>query len=121
MVENRFSGPYAPLYWALILANVLIPQALWSKRVRTSTLLLFGIALVINVGMWLERFIIIVTSLHRDYLPSSWDMYYPTVWDWATYVGTIGLFFSLLFIFIRLLPMISIFEMRTILPKREDQ
>ena len=121
MVENRFSGPYAPLYWALILANVVIPQALWLKRVRTNTLMLFAIAMVINVGMWLERFIIIVTSLHRDYLPSSWDMYYPTVWDWATYVGTIGLFFSLLFIFIRLLPMISIFEMRTILPKENGK
>jgi molybdopterin-containing oxidoreductase family membrane subunit len=121
MVENRFSGPYAPLYWALILANVLIPQALWLRRVRASTVALFLIALVINVGMWLERFIIIVTSLHRDYLPASWDMYYPTVWDWATYVGTIGLFFSLLFIFVRLLPMISIFEMRTILPKQEGK
>ena len=121
MVENRFSGPYAPLYWALILANVLIPQALWVKGVRMNTFALFLIALVINVGMWLERFIIIVTSLHRDYLPASWDMYYPTVWDWATYVGTIGLFFSLLFIFIRLLPMISIFEMRTILPKQEGK
>jgi molybdopterin-containing oxidoreductase family membrane subunit len=121
MVENRFSGPYAPLYWTLILANVVIPQALWVKRVRMNTLMLFAIALVINVGMWLERFIIIVTSLHRDYLPASWDMYYPTVWDWATYVGTMGLFFSLLFIFIRLLPMISIFEMRTILPKQEGE
>jgi molybdopterin-containing oxidoreductase family membrane subunit len=121
MVENRFSGPYAPLYWALILANVVIPQTLWSKRTRMNTLSLFLVALVINVGMWLERFIIIVTSLHRDYLPSSWDMYYPTVWDWATYVGTMGLFFSLLFIFIRLLPMISIFEMRTILPKQESE
>jgi len=121
IVENRFSGPYAPLYWALILANVVIPQALWVKRVRLNTWSLFAIALVINVGMWLERFIIIVTSLHRDYLPASWDMYYPTVWDWATYVGTMGLFFSLLFIFIRLLPMISIFEMRTILPKQEGE
>jgi Ni/Fe-hydrogenase subunit HybB-like protein len=121
MVENRFGGPYAPLYWTLILANVVIPQALWLKRVRTSTILLFCIALVINVGMWLERFIIIVTSLHRDFLVSSWGMYYPTFWDWAMYIGTIGLFFSLLFIFIRLLPMISIFEMRTILPKREEK
>jgi len=121
MVENRFSGPYALLYWALILANVVIPQTLWMKRVRTSTFALFLVALVINVGMWLERFIIIVTSLHRDYLPASWDMYYPTVWDWATYVGTIGLFFSLLFIFVRLLPMISIFEMRSILPKQDGK
>jgi Ni/Fe-hydrogenase subunit HybB-like protein len=121
MVQNRFIGPYAPLYWALLMSNVIIPQALWFKSVRTSTIGLWMIALVINVGMWLERFIIIVTSLHRDFLPSSWDMYYPTVWDWAMYVGTIGLFFSMLFIFVRLLPMISIFEMRTILPKAEDK
>jgi molybdopterin-containing oxidoreductase family membrane subunit len=121
MVQNRFTGPYAPVYWALILANVVIPQALWFKKVRTNTVGLFAVALVINVGMWLERFVIVVTSLHRDFLPSSWDMYYPTVWDWATYVGTIGLFFALLFVFLRLLPMISIFEMRTILPKPESK
>jgi hypothetical protein len=71
------------------------------------------------VGMWLERFIIVVTSLHRDFLPSSWGMYYPTKWDWATYIGTFGLFLSLLFLFIRFLPMISIFEMRTMLPQAE--
>jgi Ni/Fe-hydrogenase subunit HybB-like protein len=71
----------------------------------------------VNVGMWLERFVIVVTSLHRDFMPSSWGMYYPTVWDWATYVGTIGLFLSLMFLFIRFLPMISIFEMRMILPE----
>jgi molybdopterin-containing oxidoreductase family membrane subunit len=75
------------------------------------------IAMSVNVGMWLERFVIVVTSLHRDFLPSSWGMYYPTVWDWATYVGTIGLFLSLLFLFIRFLPMISIFEMRTLVPE----
>ena len=119
MVQNRFIGPYSPLYWGLILANVVIPQLLWFKRARTNTIVLFFIALTINIGMWLERFVIIVISLHRDYLPSSWDMYYPTVWDWATFIGTIGLFFSLLFLFIRVLPMISIFEMRTILPKEE--
>ena len=74
--------------------------------------LLFVIALIVNVGMWLERFTIVVTSLHRDFLPSAWGMYYPTVWDWAIYIGTIGLFVALLFLFLRFLPMISIFEMR---------
>jgi molybdopterin-containing oxidoreductase family membrane subunit len=69
--------------------------------------------------MWLERFVIIVTSLHRDFLPSSWGMYSPTMWDWTMFIGTIGLFFSLLFLFIRFLPIISIFEMRTILPQAE--
>ena len=77
------------------------------------------IALIVNVGMWLERFVIVVTSLHRDFLPSSWGMYYPTFWDWATFIGTIGLFSALLFLFIRFLPMISIFEMRTLVPEAE--
>jgi molybdopterin-containing oxidoreductase family membrane subunit len=72
--------------------------------------------LIVNVGMWLERFVIVVTSLHRDFLPSSWGRYMPTMWDWGTYVGTIGLFLALLFLFLRFLPMISIFEMRTLVP-----
>ena len=113
---NRMFGPYAPVYWSLILCNVVIPQALWFKRVRTSVPALFIISLIVNVGMWLERFVIIVLSLHRDFLPSSWGMFKPTFWDWSTYLGTIGLFLTLLFLFLRFLPMISIFEMRTILP-----
>jgi Ni/Fe-hydrogenase subunit HybB-like protein len=112
MILNRLTGPYRVEYWALLLCNIVIPQALWFKRVRASVPALFVLALIINVGMWLERFIIIVTSLHRDFLPSSWGMYYPTRWDWATYTGTIGLFVALLFLFVRFLPMISIFEMR---------
>jgi Ni/Fe-hydrogenase subunit HybB-like protein len=119
VVLNRWSGPYAPVFWALIVTNILIPQALWFKRIRTSVLALFAVAVVVNIGMWLERFIIVVTSLHRDYLPSSWAMYSPTVWDWTTFIGTLGLFFALLFLFIRFLPLISIFEMRTILPRAE--
>ena len=83
---------------------------------RTSTLGLFVVAMVVNVGMWLERFVIVVTSLHRDFLPSSWGMYYPTIWDWMTFLGTIGLFLTLFFLFVRFLPMISIFEMRTMAP-----
>ena len=118
---NRWKGPYAPFYWALILTNIIVPQALWCKRVRTNVLWLWFIALVVNIGMWLERFIIVVTSLHRDFLPSSWNMYYPTFYDWATYIGTIGLFLALLFLFLRFLPMISIFEMRTLVEKTEPQ
>jgi molybdopterin-containing oxidoreductase family membrane subunit len=114
MIWNRISGPYRFHWAALILCNVLVPQLLWLKRVRSSVLTLFVISIVVNVGMWLERFVIIVVSLHRDFLPSSWDTYTGTEWDWATFVGTIGLFLSLLFLFIRFLPMISIFEMRTI-------
>jgi molybdopterin-containing oxidoreductase family membrane subunit len=117
MIHNRMTGPYAPMYWALIFCNAMTPQLLWSTRVRGSPVALFGISVVVSIGMWLERFIIVVTSLHRDYLPSSWGMYAGTLWDWSTFIGTIGLFLCLLFLFIRFLPMISIFEMRTLLPK----
>jgi Ni/Fe-hydrogenase subunit HybB-like protein len=118
-IFNRMTGPYAATYWALILCNIIIPQALWSARVRSLPVALFVIALVVNIGMWLERFVIVITSLHRDFLPSSWGNYLPTSWDWATFMGTIGLFLTLMFLFIRLLPMISIFEMRTLLPAAE--
>ena len=119
MITNRFYGPYAWVYWSLMACNVIAPQFIWFKRVRTSIPALFIIAMFVNVGMWLERFIIVVVSLHRDFLPSSWGMYYPTFWDFATFFGTIGLFLSLLFLFIRFLPMISIFEMRTLVPEAE--
>ena len=117
MILNRMTGPYAPYYWALIFCNIIVPQFLWNKRVRTSPLGLFMVAMVVNVGMWLERFVIVITSLHRDFLPSSWGMYYPTIWDWMTFIGTIGLFVTLFFLFVRFLPMISIFEMRTMAPQ----
>jgi Ni/Fe-hydrogenase subunit HybB-like protein len=117
MIKNRAFGPYAPMYWALIFCNIMTPQLLWFKKVRSNVPFLFVIALVVNVGMWLERFVIVITSLHRDFLPSSWGLYHPTKWDWATYLGTIGLFISLMFLFIRVLPMISIFEVRTLLPQ----
>ena len=117
MILNRIQGPYQNQWFALLLCNVLAPQLLWFRKVRTSPAWLFLVAMFVNVGMWLERFVIVVTSLHRDFLPSSWGMYSGTAWDWATFVGTIGLFLALLFLFIRFLPMISIFEMRTIVPK----
>jgi molybdopterin-containing oxidoreductase family membrane subunit len=116
MMTNRMRGPYAPAYWALMLCNIVAPQFLWFKRVRSSPPALWAIALVVSIGMWLERFVIIVVSLHRDFLPSSWGMYSPTIWDWTTFLGTIGLFLALMFLFIRFLPMISIFEMRTLVP-----
>jgi len=119
MIHNRWFGPYAWAYWSLILLNILVPQVLWWPKVRASTTWLFGISLVVLVGMWLERFVIIVTSLHRDYLPSSWGHYTPTRWDWATYAGTIGLFTAAIFVFIRIVPAISIFEMRMLLPQSE--
>ncbi|MDQ5857928.1 MAG: polysulfide reductase NrfD [Acidobacteriota bacterium] len=116
MIANRMRGPYAPIYWSLMLCNLIAPQSLWFRKVRSSPKMLFGIAVIVSIGMWLERYVIVVTSLHRDFLPSSWGMYSGTIWDWATFLGTIGLFLSLLFLFIRFLPMISIFEMRTLVP-----
>ena len=117
MLKNRiYYGPYAWSYWVLLLCNFIVPQILWSKRLRRNVLALFTVAMFVNVGMWLERFVIIVTSLHRDFLPSSWEMYYPTIWDFMTLAGTIGLFTTLMFLFVRVLPLISIFEMRTLLP-----
>src|SRR5215467_3195567 len=114
---NRATGPYAWSYWALILCNVAIPQLLWFRKVRTNVPALFIISLIVNVGMWLERFIIIVTSLSRDFTPSAWGMFRPSFWDWSTFLGTIGLFVMLIFLFCRFLPMISIFEMRTLVPE----
>jgi molybdopterin-containing oxidoreductase family membrane subunit len=121
MIMNRMIGPYAPVYWTLITCNIAIPQFMWWKRIRTNVPILFAISLVVNVGMWLERFIIVVTSLHRDYLPSSWGMYYPTRWDWATFAGTIGLFLTLLYLFIRFLPVISISEMRGLVEETSEE
>ena len=117
MTINRALGPYRVTYWMLIACNILIPQALWSKKVRTKPVLLFLVSMVVLTGMWLERFVIVVISLHRDFLTSSWGMYYPTIWDFATFFGTIGLFVACMYLFIRFLPMISIFEMRTLLPE----
>jgi Ni/Fe-hydrogenase subunit HybB-like protein len=116
MMWNRMTGPYGWTYWVLLFCNLLTPQLMWFKRFRTSVGWLFAVSLVVGVGMWLERFVIVVTSLHRDFLPSSWGMYSPTAWDWATFIGTLGLFLTLFFLFIRFLPAISIFEMRTLLP-----
>jgi molybdopterin-containing oxidoreductase family membrane subunit len=121
MIMNRMAGPYKYVYWLLILCNIVIPQSLWSKKVRRSVLGLFIISLVVNVGMWLERFVIIVVSLHREYVPSKWDMYYPTRWDWATYVGTIGLFLTLFYLFLRFVPMISIVEVRSLVHETEKE
>jgi len=119
LLWNRLHGPYAVLYWMLLVCNIFIPQLLWVRKMRTSPVWLFLISFVILVGMWLERFVIIVLSLSRDFLTSSWGMYYPTRWDWMTYFGTIGMFLAAMFLFVRILPMISIFEMRTLLPEAE--
>jgi len=116
MIWNRMTGVYAPFYWCLILCNIITPQFLWSKKIRTSPGILWIISIIVNIGMWLERFVIVVTSLHHDFLPSSWANYWPTIWDWAVYTGTLGLFMTLIFLFVRVLPMITIFELRMLLP-----
>ncbi len=119
MMSNRFGGPYAPFYWALLFCNAVVPQTLWFKQVRANKLVLWIIAIIVNVGMWLERFIIVVTSLSRDFLPSAWDLYIPSFWDYATYIGTIGLFVTLIFLFVRVLPAISMFEVRELVAEKE--
>jgi molybdopterin-containing oxidoreductase family membrane subunit len=109
-------GQYATITWTLFFCNSVLPQLLWFTRVRRNQWALLGISFLVLVGMWLERYMIITTSLHRDFLPSSWGMFRPTVWDYLMYLGTIGVFLFLFLLFIRLLPMISISEMRTLLP-----
>jgi len=114
-------GPYRFFFWALILFNILLPQLLWFRRVRRSVPMLFILALVINIGMWLERFVIVVSSLARSFMQSKWQTYWPTRWDWGLFVGTIGLFVALLFLFIRFLPMISAFEMRELVARTHEE
>ncbi|MBK7992494.1 MAG: polysulfide reductase NrfD [Blastocatellia bacterium] len=117
MMYNRMTGPYAWAYWALIFCNGVVPQILWIKKVRQNIIVLWVISLIVNVGMWLERFVIVVTSLHRDFLPSSWGIYWPTIWDWGMYIGTMGFFLMLMILFVRFLPMIPMFEIKTLLPE----
>src|SRR5712691_2741488 len=117
MLQNRQTGPYGAFYWMLIAINGCMIQLFWFRKVRDNIVVLFILSLLVNVGMWLERFVIIVVSLHRDFLPSSWAMYAPTRWDFGMFTGTIGLFLSLFFLFVRLLPAISIFEVRTLVPE----
>jgi Ni/Fe-hydrogenase subunit HybB-like protein len=117
MMWNRMFGPYAWSYWTLIAINMVMIQALWSSKVRQNNTILFIMSLLIGIGMWLERFVIIVTSLNRDFIPASWGMYYPTQWDFMTFFGTIGLFLTLFLLFLRFVPMISIFEVKMLLPQ----
>ena len=111
---NRMVGPYAPVYWALIVLNIVIPQVLWFRRARRSIPVLFTLGILVNIGMWMERFMIVVTGLAQDFLPSSWGLFIPTWVDWTMLAGSIGLFALLFLLFLRALPAISIFEMREI-------
>ena len=117
---NRMLGPYAPAYWLLVACNVVVPQAIWFKKVRTSTTWLFVISLLVNVGMWTERYVIVITSLHRDFMPSAWAIFHGTRWDWLTLIGSFGLFATLFFLFLRVLPAISISEMRDLVHKKSE-
>ena len=117
MMWNRMFGPMGWSYWVLITCNIALPQLLWSRRLRRSVPFVFVMSLIVNSGMWFERFVIVVTSLTRDYLPSSWGTYRATRWDYMTFAGTLGLFTFLFFLFIRFLPMIPMSEIRLMLPQ----
>jgi Ni/Fe-hydrogenase subunit HybB-like protein len=121
MTLNRMFGPYSMAFWALILCNVVAPQIVWFRKARTSVPVLFVLSIVVNIGMWMERFVIVVTSLHRDFMPSAWGMFYPTKWDYGALFGSIGLFVALMFLFIRVLPVISIAEMRELVSEEQEE
>lgn len=116
MVHNRAVGPYAWSYWSVIFCNVVVPQALWFRQVRLKPKLLFTVSILILIGMWLERYMIIITALHHDYLPSSWSNFIATFWDNATLYGSMGLFLTLFALFVRFLPMIPMYEVKELLP-----
>jgi molybdopterin-containing oxidoreductase family membrane subunit len=118
---NRAMGPFAWAYWTMISCNVLIPQLLWFTRIRTSAAAIFVITIFVNIGMWFERFVIIVTSLHRDFLPASWASYQPTLIEIATLIGSFGLFFTLFLLFCRFFPVIAMAEIKGVLKHETTQ
>jgi molybdopterin-containing oxidoreductase family membrane subunit len=117
--QNRAFGPYAWAYWIMVSCNVICPQLFWSKRLRTNVVFVFIISIFVNIGMWFERFVIIVTSLHRDYMPSNWAYYSPTWVDIWQFVGTFGLFMTLFLLFMRFLPAIAIGEVKGVTPQAD--
>lgn len=118
---NRATGPYFWAYWAMMTCNVISPQLFWFKKIRTSIVLTFILSIVVNIGMWFERFVIIVTSLHRDYLPSSWAMFYPSLTDVGVYLFSFGLFFTLFFLFAKFFPVINMAEIKSVLKSSSDK
>jgi Ni/Fe-hydrogenase subunit HybB-like protein len=118
---NRATGPYWWAYWIMMTCNVISPQLLWIKKLRTNLLFTFFLSIVINIGMWFERFVIVVTSLHRDFLPSSWTMYKPTIVEVGLFVGTLGFFFTAFFVFIRVFPVIAIAEVKSVLKSSAEK
>jgi Ni/Fe-hydrogenase subunit HybB-like protein len=117
--KNRAFGPYAWAYWTMISCNVISPQIFWFKKARTSIPILFIMSIFVNIGMWFERFVIIVTSLHRDFLPSAWGYFRPTIWDVSCLLGSFGLFFTMFCLFVRFLPMVATAEVKTVLPQAD--
>ncbi|MBU0690823.1 polysulfide reductase NrfD, partial [bacterium] len=113
---NRAFGPFAWAFWTMFVCNVAVPQIFWFKKMRNSLPVMFVVSILVNVGMWFERFNIIVTSLHRDFLPASWDYYVPTFFDWAMTIGSFGLFFTLFLLFVRVFPTVAMAEVKGVLP-----
>ncbi|MBN3521906.1 polysulfide reductase NrfD [Algoriphagus lutimaris] len=118
---NRATGPYWWAYWSMMTCNVISPQLFWFKKIRTSIIATFALSIVVNIGMWFERFVIIVTSLHRDYLPSSWAMFYPSITDIGVYLFTFGLFFTLFFLFAKFFPVINMAEVKSVLKSTSEK
>jgi len=118
---NRATGPYWWAYWTMMSCNLLAPQVFWIKWARSTPWFLFVMSIIVNIGMWFERFVIIVTSLHRDFLPSSWTMYAPTITEVSILIGSFGLFFTLYFLFVRYLPTINMTELKSILVLKDNK
>jgi Ni/Fe-hydrogenase subunit HybB-like protein len=118
---NRMQGPYWWAYWSMMTCNVISPQLFWIKKIRTSIVATFVLSIIVNVGMWFERFVIIVTSLHRDYLPSSWSMFYPTIFDIGEYMFSFGFFFTAFLLFAKFFPVINMAEVKSIIKSTSEK
>jgi molybdopterin-containing oxidoreductase family membrane subunit len=119
--NTRLRGPYAPVYYLMLFCNVVVPQIFWWRKARASVVTLWVASILVNVGMWTERFNIIVTSLHRDFLPSSWAMYRPTIVDWSIYAGTLGFFGLLFLLFLRFVPSVAASEVKELRRELEHE
>ncbi|MFN5548093.1 MAG: NrfD/PsrC family molybdoenzyme membrane anchor subunit, partial [Bacteroidota bacterium] len=118
---NRATGPYWWAYWSMMTCNVISPQLFWFKKIRTNLVATFVLSIIVNIGMWFERFVIIVTSLHRDYVPSSWSMFHPTIYDMGEYIFTFGLFFTAFFLFAKFFPVVNMAEVKSILKSSSER
>ncbi len=118
---NRATGPYWWAYWSMMTCNVISPQLFWFKKLRTNIVATFVLSIIVNIGMWFERFVIIVTSIHRDYLPSSWSMFYPTMYDVGEYILTFGFFFTAFFLFAKFFPVINMAEVKSIIKSSSEK